>query len=104
MKKVFVSGSFNVLHAGHLQFFREARALGDSLVVSFPPADLLWNVYGKKSVLEDVDKMELLSSLEKKYPGLRYRIFGAIQRGEIDGFHMPRTGRMPAQKDYEQEE
>lgn len=64
MKKVFVSGSFNVLHAGHLQFFREARALGDSLVVSFPPADLLWNVYGKKSVLEDVDKMELLSSLE----------------------------------------
>lgn len=64
MKKVFVSGSFNVLHAGHLQFFREARALGDSLVVSFPPADLLWSVYGKKSVLEDVDKMELLSSLE----------------------------------------
>ncbi len=64
MKKVFVSGSFNVLHAGHLQFFRDARKLGDWLVVSFPPADLLWELYDKKSVLEDVDKMALLSSLE----------------------------------------
>ncbi len=64
MKKVFVSGSFNVLHAGHLQFFRDARALGDYLVVSFPPADLLWKLYDKKSVLNDVDKMALLSSLE----------------------------------------
>lgn len=28
----------------------------------------------------------LLSELEKKYPGLRHRIFGAMCRGEIDGF------------------
>lgn len=64
MKKVFVSGSFNVLHAGHIRFFTDARALGDYLVVSFPPADLLWKLYEKKSVLEDFDKMALLSSLE----------------------------------------
>jgi len=63
MKKVFVSGSFNVLHAGHIRFFTEARALGDYLVVSFPPADLLWKLYDKKSVLEDYDKMALLRSL-----------------------------------------
>ena len=29
----------------------------------------------------------LLSKLEKDYPGLRHRIFGALCRGEIDGFH-----------------
>ena len=29
---------------------------------------------------------QLLHSLERENPGLRYRIFGAIQRGEIDGF------------------
>jgi tRNA(Ile)-lysidine synthase TilS/MesJ len=52
---------------------------------------------------EREEMKQLLSSLEKKYPGLRYRIFGAIQRGEIDGFHLPKGGRMPAQKDYEQE-
>lgn len=63
MKKVFVSGAFNVLHAGHIQFFRQARALGDYLVVSFPPADLLWRLYDKKSVLEDADKLAVLKSL-----------------------------------------
>jgi tRNA(Ile)-lysidine synthase TilS/MesJ len=30
---------------------------------------------------------ETLRDLEKKSPGLRYRIFGAIQRGNVDGFH-----------------
>lgn len=30
---------------------------------------------------------KLLANLEKQSPGLRYRIFGAIQRGNIDGFH-----------------
>lgn len=28
-----------------------------------------------------------LAAMEKKSPGLRYRIFGAIQRGNVDGFH-----------------
>lgn len=63
MRKVFVSGAFNVLHAGHICFFREAKALGDYLIVSFPPADLLWKLYDKKSVLEDGDKLALLESL-----------------------------------------
>ena len=30
---------------------------------------------------------ETLQELERKSPGLRYRIFGAIQRGNVDGFH-----------------
>ena len=37
---------------------------------------------------------QLIWDLEKKSKGLRYRIFGAIQRGEIDGFkpalHIPK--------------
>lgn len=63
MKKVFVSGAFNVLHAGHIRFFTDARALGDYLVVSYPPADLLWRIYDKKSVLEDADKLAVISAL-----------------------------------------
>ena len=63
MKKVFVSGAFNVLHAGHIRFLKDARALGDWLIVSFPSADLLWKLYGKKSVLADEDKMVLLNAL-----------------------------------------
>lgn len=35
VKRVFVSGCYDILHAGHVQFFREARALGDHLTVCF---------------------------------------------------------------------
>ncbi len=41
---------------------------------------------------------QLLHSLEKDNKGLRYRIFGALARGEIDGFHDP--GRMDGIKKY----
>lgn len=63
MKKIFVSGAFNVLHAGHIRFFEDARALGDHLTVSFPPADLLWKLYDRKSMLPDEDKMAVIGSL-----------------------------------------
>ena len=53
---------------------------------------------------EREEMKQLLNSLDRKYPGLRYRIFGAMQRGEIDGFHLPRDGRMPAGKDYATDE
>ena len=33
MKKVFVSGHFNVLHPGHLRLFRFAKECGDILIV-----------------------------------------------------------------------
>ena len=34
MKKVLANGCFDVLHDGHLQHLREARAMGDYLIVS----------------------------------------------------------------------
>jgi hypothetical protein len=43
---------------------------------------------------------QLLARLERENKGLRYRIFGAIQRGEVNGFRM--TGRMQGTKNYEE--
>lgn len=45
---------------------------------------------------------QLLASIERENHGLRYRIFGAIQRGEIDGFKP--TARMQGLKAYEDTE
>ena len=45
---------------------------------------------------------QLLHTLEKKHDGLRYRIFGAIQRGEIDGFR--EISPMKGLKAYHEEE
>ncbi len=44
---------------------------------------------------------QLLRSLERENKGLRYRIFGAIQRGEVDGFRL--MGKMQGMKQYDNE-
>ncbi|MBQ8850255.1 MAG: tRNA 2-thiocytidine(32) synthetase TtcA [Clostridia bacterium] len=47
---------------------------------------------------EREEMKKLLATLERENKGLRYRIFGAIQRGEIDGFKM--MGKMQGMKNY----
>lgn len=34
-KIVFVSGCYDIIHGGHVEFFQQAKALGDYLVVCF---------------------------------------------------------------------
>ncbi len=63
MKKVFVSGCYDILHAGHLQFFEEARSLGDYLVVSFASAEVLWHHKRRKPSIPDDHKRVLLQGL-----------------------------------------
>jgi cytidyltransferase-like protein len=65
MIKVFVSGYYDIVHAGHLQFFREARALGDHLTVSFASAEVLWRERQRRSSLPDDHKLALLASLDR---------------------------------------
>ena len=45
---------------------------------------------------------QLLRELDRKHEGLRYRIFGAMQRGEIDGFKP--ASEMQGLKAYREEE
>lgn len=63
MIRVFVSGCYDLLHAGHVQFFREARALGGHLTVSFASAEVLWRHKRRRSSLPDEHKRALLASL-----------------------------------------
>lgn len=63
MTHIFVSGCYDILHAGHIQFFREARALGDELTVCFASADVLWNHKRRRSSLPDEHKAAIIASL-----------------------------------------
>ncbi len=63
MKKVFVSGCYDIIHGGHVQFFEEARALGDHLTVSFASSDVLWIHKRRKPSIPDEHKKALLESL-----------------------------------------
>ena len=64
MKRIFVSGCYDIIHAGHVQFFTEARALGDHLTVSFASSEVLWFHKQRRSSLPDEHKQALISSLK----------------------------------------
>jgi cytidyltransferase-like protein len=63
MKKVFVSGCFDILHGGHIEFFNQARALGDYLIVCFAGDASLELHKHKKSSLPEAHKQKILESL-----------------------------------------
>ena len=67
MKRVFVSGCYDIIHAGHVQFFEEARALGDHLTVCFASADVLWLHKQRRTSLPDEHKQALLAALRMEY-------------------------------------
>ena len=60
---VFVSGFYDDLHAGHIQFFTEAKALGTRLVVSFASSSLVVPNKERKTIPDD-HKRALLESFE----------------------------------------
>lgn len=41
MKTVFTVGVYDLLHIGHIQLFRRARALGDALIVAVQDSDVV---------------------------------------------------------------
>lgn len=63
MKRIFISGCYDIIHAGHLQFFEEARALGDHLTVSFASEDVLWHHKQRRSSIPDAHKKVVLEGL-----------------------------------------
>jgi cytidyltransferase-like protein len=63
MRNIFVSGCYDILHAGHLQFFNEAKALGDHLTVCFASDKVLWTHKQRRSSIPQEHKLALLQSL-----------------------------------------
>lgn len=62
MKKIFVSGCYDIVHAGHIQFFKDARALGDHLTVCFASDKVLAMYKGRKGSLPEDNKEVILKS------------------------------------------
>ncbi|MBN1973290.1 MAG: adenylyltransferase/cytidyltransferase family protein [Sedimentisphaerales bacterium] len=64
MKKVFVSGCYDILHAGHIQFFNECKALGDHLTVCFASDEVLWSHKKRRSSIPQEHKRAIIKSLK----------------------------------------
>lgn len=48
MKRVITYGTFDLLHYGHINLLRRAKALGDYLIVAVSTDEFTWNENGKK--------------------------------------------------------
>lgn len=64
-KVVFTNGCFDILHPGHVYLFREAKKLGDILVVAVNTDESVRRIKGPdRPVFPLNERMEVLSSLE----------------------------------------
>ena len=62
---VFTNGCFDVLHAGHVRYLREARSLGDLLVVAVNSDASVQRLKGAGRPVNPLDdRLEVLSGLE----------------------------------------
>lgn len=63
-KIVFTNGCFDLLHVGHVRYLKEAKALGDLLVVGINSDDSVRKLKGPtRPVQNESDRAEILSSL-----------------------------------------
>lgn len=61
-KKVFVSGCFDMLHSGHIAFFREAAAYGD-LYVAIGSDATVYDLKGRLPVNNQDERLYMVSSI-----------------------------------------
>lgn len=64
-KLVFTNGCFDLLHVGHVRYLKEARSLGDLLVVAINTDKSVQKLKGQDRPLQNQeDRSEILAALE----------------------------------------
>ena len=61
---VFTNGCFDIIHAGHIQYLGEAKALGDVLVVGVNSDASVGKLKTKRPIVPQEQRVEVLSALE----------------------------------------
>ncbi|TYB30958.1 MAG: D-glycero-beta-D-manno-heptose 1-phosphate adenylyltransferase [Candidatus Mcinerneyibacterium aminivorans] len=64
IKLVFTNGCFDILHVGHVRYLKEAKKLGDRLVVGLNSDTSVKKIKGKKRpIINERERAEILLSL-----------------------------------------
>ena len=62
MKTIFTNGCFDILHAGHVDYLQQSRALGDRLIVGLNSDKSLYNLKNRCYNI-DIDRKQVLEAL-----------------------------------------
>lgn len=87
MKKVMVFGTFDVLHKGHLNFFKQAKKYGDYLIVAVARDDIVKKVKGKKpkhNEKQRLNKIQKLDIVDKAVLGMKKDKYKNIEKYKPD--------------------
>ena len=60
MKTIFVNGTFDILHPGHVQLLNYARSLGDSLIVAIDSDRRVRELKGARRPINSEDDRKLM--------------------------------------------
>ncbi len=63
MKRVITYGTYDLLHYGHINLLRRAKALGDYLIVVLSSDEFNWNEKHKKTYFTYEQRKQLLESI-----------------------------------------
>ena len=63
MRKVITYGTFDLLHAGHINLLRRAKELGDYLIVVVSTDEFNWNEKHKKCYFSYEKRKHLLEAI-----------------------------------------
>lgn len=62
IKKIFVSGCYDMLHSGHVAFFQEASSLGD-LYVGLGSDQTVYDLKGRKTINTNAERLYMVKSV-----------------------------------------
>lgn len=85
MKKVLVFGSFDLVHEGHKYFFREAKKLGDKLIVVVARDSTIREFkkhqpkFNEEERVNHIRDLELADEVKLGYDGDKWRIIEEIK-------------------------
>lgn len=74
MKKVMVFGTFNVIHPGHLNLFRQAKEYGDKLIV----------VLAKNETVQEIKRYSPIDEIRRRQQLLELKMVDEVVYGELD--------------------
>lgn len=63
MKIVFTNGCFDLIHAGHVKYLQEARALGDMLIVAVNSDNSVRRLKPQRPIVPQAERAFVLSGL-----------------------------------------